>query len=120
LDDASRDLRRKTHETIGKTTDDIARRYTFNTAIAAIMELLNTVQKLDAQSGQSLAVEREALVRDCVVIRRLCRISVKPYGKHWVIAMLSMPAWPTVDESALTRSSIELMIQVNGKLRGKI
>jgi leucyl-tRNA synthetase len=61
LDNTSRDLRRKTHETIGKTTDDIARRYTFNTAIAAIMELLNTVQKLDAQSGQSLAVEREAL-----------------------------------------------------------
>jgi leucyl-tRNA synthetase len=46
MDDASRDLRRKTHETIGKTTDDIARRYTFNTAIAAIMELLNTRTKI--------------------------------------------------------------------------
>lgn len=44
LDNNSRDLRRKTHETIGKTTDDIARRFTFNTAIAAIMELLNSVQ----------------------------------------------------------------------------
>jgi leucyl-tRNA synthetase len=61
LDNTSRDLRRKTHETIAKTSDDIARRYAFNTAIAAIMELLNAIQKLDAKDGQALAVEREAL-----------------------------------------------------------
>lgn len=120
LDNNSRDLRRKTHETIGKTTDDIARRFTFNTAIAAIMELLNSVQKLDAQDGQALAVEREALEAITLILSpivpHIAESLWQALGHHDIVNA----AWPTVDASALTRSSIELMIQVNGKLRGKI
>jgi leucyl-tRNA synthetase len=120
MDDASRDLRRKTHETIGKTTDDIARRYTFNTAIAAIMELLNTVQKLDAQSGQSLAVEREALSAIVLLLAPIVPHISEALWQALGHSDVVNAAWPTVDETALTRSSLELMIQVNGKLRGKI
>ena len=120
MDDASRDLRRKTHETIGKTTDDIARRYTFNTAIAAIMELLNTVQKLDAQSGQTLAVEREALSAIVLLLAPIVPHISEALWQALGHSDVVNTAWPTVDETALTRSSLELMIQVNGKLRGKI
>jgi leucyl-tRNA synthetase len=61
LDKAQKALRRKTHETIGKVDDDYGRRQTFNTAIAAVMELCNEISKLDTSSANGLAVEREAL-----------------------------------------------------------
>lgn len=120
LDNNSRDLRRKTHETIGKTTDDIARRFTFNTAIAAIMELLNSVQKLDAKEGQTLAVEREALEAATLILSPIVPHIAESLWQALGHSDIVNAAWPTVDPNALTRSSIELMIQVNGKLRGKI
>lgn len=120
LDNNSRDLRRKTHETIGKTTDDIARRFTFNTAIAAIMELLNSVQKLDAKEGQTLAVEREALEAAILILSPIVPHIAEKLWQSLGHSDIVNAAWPTVDQNALTRSSIELMIQVNGKLRGKI
>ncbi|HNI62460.1 MAG TPA: leucine--tRNA ligase [Agitococcus sp.] len=120
LDNNSRDLRRKTHETIGKTTDDIARRFTFNTAIAAIMELLNSVQKLDAKEGQALAVEREALEAAILILSPIVPHIAEKLWQSLGHSDIVNAAWPTVDQNALTRSSIELMIQVNGKLRGKI
>lgn len=120
LDNNSRDLRRKTHETIGKTTDDIARRFTFNTAIAAIMELLNSVQKLDAKEGQALAVEREALEAATLILSPIVPHIAESLWQALGHSDIVNAAWPTVDPSALTRSSIELMIQINGKLRGKI
>jgi leucyl-tRNA synthetase len=120
LDNTSRDLRRKTHETIAKTSDDIARRYAFNTAIAAIMELLNAIQKLDAKDGQALAVEREALETVVLVLSpmvpHICDALWQALGHTDVVNT----AWPMVDESALIRASIELVIQINGKVRGKI
>ncbi|WP_107864966.1 leucine--tRNA ligase [Agitococcus lubricus] len=120
LDNNSRDLRRKTHETIGKTTDDIARRFTFNTAIAAIMELLNSVQKLDAKEGQALAVEREALEAAILILSPIVPHIAEKLWQSLGHSDIVNAAWPMVDQNALTRSSIELMIQVNGKLRGKI
>lgn len=120
LDNNSRDLRRKTHETIGKTTDDIARRFTFNTAIAAIMELLNSVQKLDAKEGQALAVESEALEAAILILSPIVPHIAEKLWQSLGHSDIVNAAWPTVDPNALTRSSIELMIQVNGKLRGKI
>ncbi|HRH91028.1 MAG TPA: leucine--tRNA ligase [Agitococcus sp.] len=120
LDNNSRDLRRKTHETIGKTTDDIARRFTFNTAIAAIMELLNSVQKLDAKEGQALAVEREALEAAILILSPIVPHIAEKLWQSLGHSDIVNAAWPTVDQNALTRSSIELMIQVNGKLRSKI
>jgi leucyl-tRNA synthetase len=120
LDNNSRDLRRKTHETIGKTTDDIARRFTFNTAIAATMELLNSVQKYEAKDGQALAVEREALEAVVLILSPIVPHIAESLWQALGHKDIVNAAWPSVDANALTRASLELMIQINGKLRGKI
>ena len=121
LNEDQKALRRKTHQTIAKVSDDIGRRYTFNTAIAASMELLNAVNKLDADTPQGIAVEREAL--DAVV---LVLSPIVPHICHTLWSALgheTVPvdeSWPTFDESALEQDTIEIVVQVNGKLRGRI
>jgi leucyl-tRNA synthetase len=120
LDDSSRDLRRKTHETIAKITDDYARRLTFNTAVAAVMELLNSIQKFEAADGQALAVERESLETAVLLLA-----PIVPHISHALWQALGHEdvvnaAWPVVDANALVRNTLELVVQVNGKLRGKI
>ncbi|HBR97340.1 MAG TPA: leucine--tRNA ligase [Gammaproteobacteria bacterium] len=121
LNDAEKALRRKTHETIKKVTDDFERRYTFNTAIAAAMELLNDSGKLKADSPQAPAVVREAIEAIVLmlapVIPHACHHLWEALGKGGTVVDQS---WPQHDESALARDSIELVVQVNGKLRGKI
>ncbi len=121
LSDDLKVLRRKTHETIAKVTDDIERRLTFNTAIASIMELFNEVSRLDDDSAQGQAVMHEA----CSVLVRLLS-PFTPHVTHVMWAHLGYQsrlideAWPAVDEAALTRQEIELVVQVNGKRRGAI
>lgn len=122
LAQAQKDLRRKTHETIQKVSDDYGRRQTFNTAIAATMELLNETSKLaDRANPLGLAVEREALEAAILLLA-----PIVPHISHslWqALGHKSIPLneeWPTLDESALTRSTVEVVIQVNGKLRGKL
>ncbi len=121
LDDNQKAARRKTHETIAKVGDDYGRRQTFNTAIAAIMELCNELGKLDASDAQSRAVVDEGLRAVVLMLN-----PIVPHICHhlWQTldgegALLDAP-WPEVDESALTRDSIELVVQVNGKVRAKI
>jgi leucyl-tRNA synthetase len=121
LNETQKDLRRKTHETIGKVNDDYGRRNTFNTAIAAVMELLNDVAKLTELDGQSIAVRHEALT--CAI---LLLSPVAPHICHSLWAALGNSesvadaSWPAVDETALIRTTIILVLQVNGKVRGKI
>jgi leucyl-tRNA synthetase len=121
LDEAQRELRRKTHETIAKASDDIGRRTTFNTAIAAVMELTNAIGRFDDASPQGLAVAREA-VEACVLLLA----PIVPHACHALWAALGHgepvidATWPAVDESALARDTIELVVQVNGKLRARI
>ncbi len=121
LNREQQDLRRKTHQTIGKITDDYGRRLTFNTAIAAIMELTNDIAKLQDKGGQGLAVEREALQAIVTMLAPIaphfCHELWKAFGHKE--AVIDAP-WPIVDEQALVRNSIELVVQVNGKVRGKI
>ncbi|MDP6198689.1 MAG: leucine--tRNA ligase, partial [Porticoccaceae bacterium] len=121
LNDAQKDLRRKTHETISKVNDDFGRRNTFNTAIAAVMELLNEVSKLSDQEEQSIAVRREALTSAVLLLSpispHICHSLWHGLGHKGAVA--DAP-WPRVDEAALVRSSIEIVVQVNGKVRGKI
>ncbi|WP_372781452.1 leucine--tRNA ligase [Litorivivens sp.] len=117
LNDADRDLRRKTHETIAKVSHDYSERLTFNTAIAAVMELLNEIGKFEGNP----AVTREAL-EACVVllspiVPHICHALWQDLGHSE--AVIDAP-WPQVDESALVKSSIEMVVQVNGKVRGKI
>ena len=121
LDDNQKAARRKTHETIQKVSDDIARRNAFNTAIAAIMELTNTLQKLDKSNEQSRAVLKEAVNAMTKMLApiapHMCHVLFKELGNEELV--LDAP-WPEVDESALVRDSITIVVQVNGKMRGKI
>ncbi|MBW2940293.1 leucine--tRNA ligase [Zhongshania aquimaris] len=121
LSGPQQDLRRKTHETIAKVSDDFGRRLTFNTAIAAVMELVNDVSRFQRQSEQCLAVEREAIE---ATVRLLAPIVPHISHQLWLNlghsdAVINAP-WPQVDESALVRNTIEMAVQVNGKLRATI
>lgn len=121
LSGPQQDLRRKTHETIAKVSDDFGRRLTFNTAIAAVMELINDVSRFQAQGPQCLAVEREALE---AAVRLLAPIVPHISHQLWIDlghseAVIDAP-WPRVDDAALVRNTIEMAIQVNGKLRATI
>ncbi len=114
-------LRRKTHETIARVSRDYGERQTFNTAIAAVMELLNDVGRLAGDSGQGRAVEREALEAAVLLLA-----PIVPHIGHRLWRELGHDtavidaAWPAVDEAALARDSIEMVVQVNGKVRAKI
>ncbi|NHN39277.1 leucine--tRNA ligase [Pseudomaricurvus alcaniphilus] len=116
------DLRRKTHETIAKVSDDCGRRQTFNTAIAAVMELLNETGKLaDRSSPANLAVEREALTAIVLllapIVPHICHNLWQALGHSGDV---SNTPWPQVDEAALVKSAIELVVQINGKVRAKL
>ena len=121
LDDAGKALRRKTHETIQKVSDDFHRRHTFNTAIAAVMELINEVSRFDAQGDQAAAVRQEALEAAVLLLS-----PITPHASHSLWQSLGHDeaalnaAWPQVDESALVKDSLELVVQVNGKVRAKL
>ena len=121
LNGAQRDLRRKLHETIAKISDDYDRRLTFNTAVAAAMELSNDLGRLSERSGQWLALEREALQAMILllapIVPHICHALWRELGNS---SELIDAAWPQVDAAALERSSIELVVQINGKVRGKI
>jgi leucyl-tRNA synthetase len=121
LSQQQQDMRRKTHETIQKVSDDIERRTTFNTAIAAIMELSNTTAKFTDMSDQGRAVRAESLSTAVLLMSpftpHLCHTLWQAFSDTDVI--LKTP-WPAVDEGALVKSNIDMMIQVNGKLRSKI
>ncbi|MFO1408213.1 MAG: leucine--tRNA ligase [Steroidobacteraceae bacterium] len=118
---ASRDLRRQAHETLAKVTTDIGRRRTFNTAIAAVMELMNAVARFEDGSPQGRAVVQEALE-----IAVLALSPVVPHATHVLWRALGHERavvderWPAVDPRALERAEVEVVVQVNGKLRGRV
>jgi leucyl-tRNA synthetase len=121
LTPGQRDLRRQVHETLAKVTVDIGRRRTFNTAIAAVMELMNSLARFDDRSPQGRAVMQEALETVVLVLQ-----PVVPHACHALWRELGHEGpvveerWPVVDESALERDTIEVVVQVNGKLRGRV
>ena len=122
LDAAQKTLRRQLHEAIQKVGDDYGRRHSFNTAIAALMELLNHVARFDDMSEQGRAVRHEAL-RAMVLLLN----PVTPHVCHalWQVlghaeSLLEDVPFPHADPAALQRDSLTLAVQVNGKLRGTI
>ena len=121
LNEQQRAVRRKAHETIAKVSDDYGRRQTFNTAIAAIMELCNELGKLDTGDGQDQAVSGEALRAVVLmlnpIVPHVCQSLWQALGGTGDV--LNAP-WPRVDEAALTRDSIAMVVQVNGKVRAKM
>jgi leucyl-tRNA synthetase len=121
LSDGQRALRNLVHQTIVKVSDDVGRRYTFNTAIAANMELLNAVSRFDDDSAQGRAVVQEALE---AVVRMLS--PMVPHVTHalWQALGHAEPViqapWPEADPAAMVAEQVELVVQVNGKLRGRV
>ncbi|MEX2476481.1 leucine--tRNA ligase [Marinobacter sp.] len=120
LNDAQKSLRRKTHETIAKVSDDISRRLTFNTAIAAVMELLNDVGKLTDDAPQSRAVRHEALEVAVLmlspIVPHICHNLWQSLGHNTPVVDAE---WPAADKTAMVRSQIQVVLQVNGKVRAK-
>lgn len=121
LDDTSKALRRKTHETIQKVSDDVSRRLTFNTAIAAVMELSNEVSRFEVRNEQDRAVVQEALNASVLllspIVPHIAHVLWRALGHDTAVIDAS---WPEYDESALVKDSIELVVQVNGKVRAKL
>jgi leucyl-tRNA synthetase len=121
LTSAQRELRRAAHKTLAKADDDIGRRRNFNTAIASVMELLNSVSGFSDMSPQGRAVRHEAL--------RLAVLILSPVIPHVCHALwqglgcgtaLIDERWPTPDPAALAQDTHAIVVQVNGKLRGHI
>ena len=118
---SARELRHLAHHTLAKVTDDIGRRRTFNTSIAAVMELLNAIQRFDDASPLGRAVVHESLE-----IAVLALSPVVPHIAHALWhelghqrAIIDEP-WPKPRAAALARAEVELVVQVNGKLRARI
>jgi leucyl-tRNA synthetase len=114
-------LRFQLHQTIAKVTDDLDRRHTFNTAIAAIMELMNNLAKLQETDPATRNLMQEAMENIVLllspIVPHICHAlwrELRPGTE-----LLDQP-WPQADASALVQDEIKLVVQVNGKLRGEI
>jgi leucyl-tRNA synthetase len=121
LDQTLVELRRYIHQTIVKVTDDIGRRYKFNTAIAAVMELVNHLSRMNVDGRNAVAIRQEGLETVCKLIA--------PVVPHIAAALwrnlgseedLLLVDWPEADEGALVRSQIDIVVQVNGRKRAII
>ncbi|NOR79304.1 MAG: class I tRNA ligase family protein, partial [Methyloprofundus sp.] len=120
LTGGEKELRRHVHHAIEKVTDDIGRRHHFNTAIATNMELLNTLSKFNGEGGNSDAIRQEALESIVLmlfpIVPHICQQLWQDLGMTGDINCL----WPKLDKSALVQDELQMIVQVNGKLRGKI
>jgi len=121
LSKVQKDLRKEIHSKIDSITDDVARRQTFNTAVAKMMELLNALQKYQLNDNQDIAVFHEGLL---ALIKML-----NPFTPHICEALWSLlkqqdnlqtTDWPNVDKSALIEDEKLIIVQVNGKVRAKL
>ena len=121
LNEEQRSIRQKTHLALKKVGDDFGRRHSFNTAIATMMELNNLVSRYSDTSQQGMAVKQEA-----IEIMVKCLSPVMPHVCHHLWFLLGGKnavvdsQWPEVDESALIQERVQIIAQVNGKLRAKI
>lgn len=122
LDEKQKILRRHTHELIQKVSDDMGNRFTFNTAIAGVMEMLNAVSKFDDHSEQGRAVSHEALNAAVILLSPIVPHICHELWQHLnpsAGSILEQP-WPVADAAAMVRDQIDLVVQVNGKLRGRV
>jgi leucyl-tRNA synthetase len=121
LSAASKALRFQLHQTIQKIDDDYGRRKTFNTAIAAVMELLNALGKFDETTPTARAVMQEALEAMTLLLAPIVpHISQALWAELKPGSDILTQAFPKADAAALVQDEIELVIQVNGKLRGNL
>ncbi|WP_019867263.1 leucine--tRNA ligase [Methylovulum miyakonense] len=116
-----RNVRRQLHQTIQKVSHDVGVRTIFNTAIAANMELINTMSKFTDESANGKAISQEVLEAIVLmlspIVPHICHSLWQALGHEKAVMT---ETWPQVDEAALVQDELEMMVQVNGKLRGKI
>ncbi len=121
LNHPQKSLRRQVHQTLAKVSDDIGRRRTFNTAIAAVMELLNALNRAETSTPEDRAVVQEALELTVLMLS-----PIVPHICHCLWNVLGHPGaiidetWPLPDPSALVAETREIVVQVNGKVRGRV
>ncbi|MDX1519794.1 MAG: class I tRNA ligase family protein, partial [Gammaproteobacteria bacterium] len=116
-----RQLRRKIHQTIIKVNDDIGRRYTFNTAIAAVMELINALARAGDGTDNDIAIRQEGLETAMLLLSPIVpHITDTLWHELGHNEMIIDASWPGADENALVEDEKQWIVQVNGKLRGRI
>ena len=121
LSDEERSLRRAVHKTLKKVTEDIDERFHFNTAIAAVMELMNSLQGARLNSPQAAAVMKEALELVVVMLAPFVpHITEELWQQLGHTTPLSATAWPAWDSEAVVDEELLVVVQVNGKLRSKL
>ena len=126
LNDAQKAVRLKTHSTIKKVTDDYDRRQIFNTAIAAVMELYNELTSFTKNNDINTDQQSKAVFQEGAEAIVLLLAPIVPHMSHVLWNHLGKEGavidatWPTHDESALVQDSIQIVVQVNGKLRAKL
>ena len=121
FNDSQKELRKETHKTIAKVSDDIGRRYTFNTAIAAIMSLSNRVSRYQIDTDLDRKVVREALESMVLllspIVPHICNHLWTELGHQTPVVN---ELWPTFNEDLTVDATLEIVIQINGKLRARL
>ncbi|ANI13243.1 leucine--tRNA ligase [Pseudomonas citronellolis] len=121
LDDAQKEIRRAIHLAIKQASQDIGQNHKFNTAIAAVMTLMNVLEKVPQEGAGNRALLQEGLETVALLLApitpHICHVLWHELGHTG--AVIDAP-WPQVDESALVQDTLQLVVQVNGKLRGHI
>ena len=116
-----KEIRQKTHLSLQKITDDVSRRHSFNTAIAMLMELSNLLNKFNLTDGQSMAIRAETID---IILKSLSPFTPHICHKLWLDLghkdAIINELWPVIDMQALKQDEIQIVVQVNGKLRAKI
>lgn len=119
LSKAAKGLRRKTHETIAKIDSDLGQRLALNTPVSSLMELANELGGFNAEDASDLQVQHEALIDLLIMLS----VYAPHVGEHLLEALgldTKTMSYPILDESALVQDTITMVVQVNGKVRGKM
>ncbi|MCB1684542.1 MAG: class I tRNA ligase family protein, partial [Pseudomonadales bacterium] len=121
LTEDGRNLRRKAHETLQKADDDFGRRVQFNTVVSAVHELVNLISRMTITAPADRAAVHEALKIAVLVLSPIApHITQALWNRLGEKTLLVEECWPAVDESALVLERLQLVVQVNGKVRGQV
>ncbi len=121
MTDVQHEVRRKIHMTIDKVNDDIGRRYTFNTAIAAVMEMINALSRCELKNNNDRAIMHEGVETAILLLSPIVpHITDALWAELGHTEPLIDATWPKSDPTVLEQNEIEMVVQINGKLRGKI
>jgi len=119
LSNEQKELRRIVHETISSAFDDYGKRIHFNTVVSSIMSLMNQVARFEDTSPQGRAVVQEALEAAVLVMAPITPHICQTLWQELTGGDINAATWPKVDTSALKKTVIEMVVQINGKVRAK-